>query len=206
MRRVWRGGLAMSTPAVGDIAATEEVEDKPSRASVMDELDAILGDAKMVSGEWLPWRVRGRDASPTFGNRQAFVKKRVFALQFACVDTELMLGPATPPLRRPTTPERKAARPCAFEAHSVLRYCFRGVGRQRGAVPSVLPPRFLGLSVTTQRADTHTSTRECQPHIPVSPKCRTPLSLSLFLSLSHSVGKRSIALLVQRIQRNRKTP
>lgn len=54
-----RGGLSMSTPAIGDIAATdEEVEDKPSRASVMDELDAILGDAKMVSGDERPGRVR----------------------------------------------------------------------------------------------------------------------------------------------------
>lgn len=69
-KRGWqsRGGLTMSTPAVGDIAATEEVEEKPSRASVMDELDAILGDVKMVSGEWLPWRVwSGRVAN--VGNR-----------------------------------------------------------------------------------------------------------------------------------------
>lgn len=40
----------MSSPAVGsDLPATEELEDKPSRASVMDELDAILGDVKTVS-------------------------------------------------------------------------------------------------------------------------------------------------------------
>lgn len=51
--RTWsspRSGLTMSSPAVGsDLRATEELEDKPSRASVMDELDAILGDVKMVS-------------------------------------------------------------------------------------------------------------------------------------------------------------
>ena len=51
-RGTWRSasGLTMSSPAVGsDLPATEELEDKPSRASVMDELDAILGDVKMVS-------------------------------------------------------------------------------------------------------------------------------------------------------------
>lgn len=51
-RRTWQSprGLTMSSPAVGsDLPATEELEDKPSRASVMDELDAILGDVKTVS-------------------------------------------------------------------------------------------------------------------------------------------------------------
>lgn len=52
-RGTWRSaarGLTMSSPAVGsDLPATEELEDTASRASVMDELDAILGDAKMVS-------------------------------------------------------------------------------------------------------------------------------------------------------------
>lgn len=50
--RTWRSarGLTMSTPAVGsDHVATEDLEDRPSRASVLDELDDILGDMKMVS-------------------------------------------------------------------------------------------------------------------------------------------------------------
>lgn len=53
--RTWQTarGLKMSSAsAVGsDVSATEELDDssKPSRPSVMDELDAILGDVKMVS-------------------------------------------------------------------------------------------------------------------------------------------------------------
>lgn len=43
--------MSSSVSAVGnDIPATrEDLDDKPSRASVMDELDAILGDVKLVS-------------------------------------------------------------------------------------------------------------------------------------------------------------
>lgn len=43
--------MSSSMSAVGnDIPATrEDLDDKPSRASVMDELDAILGDVKLVS-------------------------------------------------------------------------------------------------------------------------------------------------------------
>lgn len=37
-------GLSMSTLSALDASATEEVDGKPSGASVMDELDAILGD------------------------------------------------------------------------------------------------------------------------------------------------------------------
>lgn len=50
--RTWQTarGLKMSSAsAVGsDVSATEELDDTPSRASVMDELDAILGDVQLV--------------------------------------------------------------------------------------------------------------------------------------------------------------
>lgn len=43
-------GLSMSSlSALDDLSATEELGEKASRASVMDELDAILGDVKTVS-------------------------------------------------------------------------------------------------------------------------------------------------------------
>jgi len=49
----WRSarGLTMMTSAaeLSDLPATEGLEDNPSRAGVMEELDAILGDVKMVS-------------------------------------------------------------------------------------------------------------------------------------------------------------
>lgn len=43
-------GLSMSTlSALDDVSATDEVDEAPSQTNVMDELDAILGDAKTVS-------------------------------------------------------------------------------------------------------------------------------------------------------------
>lgn len=105
-RRGWQsrgGGLAMSTPAVGDIAAPEEVEEKPSRASVMDELDAILGDAKMVSGGWVPLGgLSGRAGS---------VGNRAWGRNACCMcrDGEVDVGPCHAP-RPPTTPEPQKLR------------------------------------------------------------------------------------------------
>lgn len=50
--RTWQTtrGLKMSSASAlgSDLSATEELDDKPSRASVMDELDAILGDAQVL--------------------------------------------------------------------------------------------------------------------------------------------------------------
>lgn len=45
-------GLSMSTlSALDDFSATDEIDEKDSQSNVMDELDAILGDAKTVSKE-----------------------------------------------------------------------------------------------------------------------------------------------------------
>lgn len=51
--RTWQAARALkmsSVSALGsDVSATEGLDDKPSRASVMDELDAILGDVQVRS-------------------------------------------------------------------------------------------------------------------------------------------------------------